>query len=365
MNDFERQLREAMREAVADAQPPPSVMESVRRRCRRRSIWLAAASVLALAIVIAAVPVASALQGGGGRPAYGRTPAAPLFPGGGRLLLDRHGVLEWLYPDGRTVRVASGFAGATLAGRKLLAWKHANPPGASRFLPHGCFDPDCTRIHDLSYYTMNLDGSDTRLILPAESPAGNIAFQYEDAQLSPDGGRLAYISQQIRNGTKNIFLGATELWSLDLKTGQKTDLGPYSANTVFAWKDSATILAGTAERLQAGLAGQQVSVLRRPGRLESRRLGPRSIAGRPQPAGRQLGPTRRNPAGEGPCAGVRTRSLPVDLADNEVGPERGIPAGGSVEPNLRLGADDVCGSGAQSTAVPGADHPDQLECLGC
>jgi hypothetical protein len=247
MNDFERQLRDAMRAAVADAQPPPAVMDSVRRRYRRRSIWLAAASTVTLAVLVAVVPVAGAVGGGGGRPAHGRAPGAPLFPGGGRLLLDRQGVLEWLYPDGRTVRVASGFAGATLEGRKLLAWKHVTPPGAARFLPHGCFGPDCTRIHDLSYYTMNLDGSDARLILPAESPAGNIAFQYEDAQLSPDGGRLAYISQELRNGTRNIFLGATELWSLDLKAGQKTDLGPYSANTVFAWKDSATILAGTAD----------------------------------------------------------------------------------------------------------------------
>jgi hypothetical protein len=236
-----------MREAVADAQPPPLVMESVRRRYRRRSIWLAAASVVALAALVAVAPVAAALRGGGGRPVHGRTSGAPLFPGGGRLLLDRQGVLEWFYPDRRTVRVASGFAGAALDGGKLLAWKHVTPPGASRFLPHGCFDPDCTRIHDLSYYTMNLDGSDARLILPAEPPAGNIAFQYEDARLSPDGSRLAYISQELRNGARNIFLGARELWSLDLATGQKTELGPYSAYAPFAWKDNVTILAGAAD----------------------------------------------------------------------------------------------------------------------
>jgi hypothetical protein len=247
MNDFECELREAMRAAVADAQPPPSVMESVRRRHRRRRIWLAAASLVAIAILVAVVPAVRAVGGGGVRPAHGRTSSGPLFPGGGRLLLYRHGALEWLYPDGRTVRLASGFAGATLAGGKILAWKHANPPGTSRFLPHGCFDPDCTRIHDLSYYTMNLDGSDARLILPAEPPVGEIAFQYEDAQLSSDGSRLAYISQELRNGTRNIFVGSTELWSLDLKTGQKTDLGPYSAYSPFAWKDNATILANSAD----------------------------------------------------------------------------------------------------------------------
>src|SRR5262250_2491700 len=180
MNDFECELREAMRAAVADAQPPLSVMESVRWRHRRRKIWLTAASVVAIAILVAVVPAVGAMRGGGVRPAHGRTSGAPLFPGGGRLLLYRHGALEWLYPDGDTVRIASGVSGATLAGGKILAWKHANPPGASSFLPHGCFDPDCTRIHDLSYYTMNLDGSNPRLVLPATPPAGNTAFQYEN-----------------------------------------------------------------------------------------------------------------------------------------------------------------------------------------
>jgi hypothetical protein len=161
------------------------------------------------------------------------------------MLLIAHGYLKWLYPDGRTVQIASGFAGAIAAGGKLLAWKHANPPGAFRFLPHGCSARDCTRIHDLSYYTMNLDGSDSRLVLPAEPPVGNTAVQYENAQLSPDGSRLAYISQELRNGTKNIFLGASELWSLDLTTGQKTDLGPYYAYTPYAWRDNTTILANS------------------------------------------------------------------------------------------------------------------------
>src|SRR5262249_21511078 len=113
MNDFEHQLRDAMRAAVADAQPPPALIDSVRGRHRRRSIWLAAASTVTLAVVVAVVPVAGAVGGGGGRTSHGRVSGAPLFPGGGRLLLDRQGVLQWLYPDGRTVRVASGFAGAT------------------------------------------------------------------------------------------------------------------------------------------------------------------------------------------------------------------------------------------------------------
>jgi hypothetical protein len=148
-----------------------------------------------------------------------------LLAGGGRMLLLAHGDLKWLYPDGRTVQIASGFAGAMPEGGKLLAWKHANPPGASRFLPHGCSDPDCTRIHDLSYYTMNLDGSDSRLVLPAEPPVGNTAFQYENAQLSPDGSRLAYISQELRNGTKN-YSSAQVSSGRWMATGQKTALAP-------------------------------------------------------------------------------------------------------------------------------------------
>src|SRR5215469_1161784 len=245
MTEFEGQLSGALRTAVADAQPPPAVMAAVRRRYRRRNIWLAAVSAVTIALLASAIPIASALRGGG-QTANGRSSAAPLFPGGGRLLLDIHGVLEWFYPDGRRVRIASGFAGAALRNGKLLAWKRGNPPGASRFLPRGCSDPSCTAIHDLSYYTMNLDGSDARLILPAKSPVGNIAFQYEGAQLSPDGSTLAYISQELRNGTGSVFLTRSELWSLDLATARRTDLGPYAAYAPFVWKDNTTILADSA-----------------------------------------------------------------------------------------------------------------------
>src|SRR6266702_3368202 len=250
---------------VADAEPPPAVMERVRRRHRRHNAWLASAGVVVVAAVVAVAPVVSALRTGEGRAGHGHASGRLLFPGGGRMLLIAHGDLRWLYPDGRTMQIASGFAGATPEGGKLLAWKHANPPGASRFLPHGCYDPDCTRIHDLSYYTMNLDGSDSRLVLPAESPVGNTAFQYENAKLSPDGSRLAYISQELRNGTKNIFLGASEFWSLDLATGQKTDLGPYYAYTPYGWRDNTTILAdspdGTSIQLVSAQDGSRTTYL--------------------------------------------------------------------------------------------------------
>lgn len=257
MSDFERQLREAMSAMVADAEPPPGVMERARRRHRRNNAWLASAGVVIVAAMVAVAPVVSALRTGEGRAGHGHTSGGLLFPGGGRMLLIADGDLKWLYPDGRTMQIASGFAGAIPDGGKLLAWKHANPRGASRFLPHGCSAPDCTRIHDLSYYTMNLAGSDSRLVLPAAPPVGNTAFQYENAQLSPDGSRLAYISQELRNGTKNIFLGASELWSLDLASGQKTDLGPYYAYTPYAWRDNTTILADSPDGTSIQLVNAQ------------------------------------------------------------------------------------------------------------
>ncbi len=228
---------------VADEEPPPGVMDGVRRRHRRRNAWLATAAMAIVAAIAIAIPAVGLLRPGAGQPGSGHTPAGLVFPGGGRMLLLAHGELRWLYPDGRSVRIGSGFAGAMPAGGKLLAWKHASPPGASRFLPHGCVDPDCTRIHDLSYYTMNLDGSDSRLVLAAAPPVGDTAFQYEDAQLSPGGSRLAFVSQELRNGTRNIFLRTRELWSLDLATGKRANLGP--ASNSFAWRDNATILTGS------------------------------------------------------------------------------------------------------------------------
>lgn len=257
MSDFERQLREAMSAMVADAEPPPAVMERVRRRYRRRNAWRASAGVVIVAAMVAVVPAVSALRIGEGPAGHRHASGKLLFPGGGRMLLIAHGNLNWLYPDGRTMQIGSGFAGAIPEGRKLLAWKHANPPGAFSFVPHGCTDPDCTRIHELSYYTMNLDGSDSRLVLPAEPPDGNTAFQYVNAQLSPDGSRLAYISQELRNGTRNIFLGASELWSLDLTTGQKTDLGPYYAYAPYAWRDNTTILADSLDGTSIDLVNAQ------------------------------------------------------------------------------------------------------------
>lgn len=212
MSEIETQLREAMRTAVADAQPPRAVMELVLRRHRRRNGRLVAASVIALAVAVAAVPLAGVLRSGAGRPAHRHAAAAPLFPGGGRLLFADGAGLEWLYPDGRTVQFASGFAGATPEGTGLLAWKQTK--------------------YGFSYYAMNLDGSAARLVLPAghSKQLGAIA-----AQLSPDGSRLAYDVQDIHPGGQVT----NEIWSADLQTGQKSDLGPGSG---VAWQDNTTIL---------------------------------------------------------------------------------------------------------------------------
>jgi hypothetical protein len=211
MNDIETRLREAMRAAAADAEPPRAVMELVLRRHRRRNARLAAVSAIALAAVVAVVPLAGVLRGGTGRPAH-RPASAPLFPGGGRLLFADGTGLAWLYPDGRTVQFAPGFAGATPEGTGLLAWKQTK--------------------YGFSYYAMNLDGSAPRLVLPA---GHSKQFGAIEAQLSPDGSRLAYDVQDIHPGGQVT----NEIWSADLETGHKSDLGPGSG---VAWQDNTTIL---------------------------------------------------------------------------------------------------------------------------
>jgi hypothetical protein len=217
MSDIETRLREAMQTAVADARPPRAVMALVLRRHRRRRMRLAAASAIVLAVAVAAVPVAGALRGGTGRQVIGPASAAPLFPGGGRLLFADGTGLEWLYPDGRTVKFAAGFAGATPEGTGLLAWKQTK--------------------YGFSYYAMNLDGSAARLVLPA---GHSKQFTTVAAQLSPDGSRLAYDIQDLHPGGQVT----NEIWSADLETGQKSDLGPGSG---VGWQGSTTILTESAD----------------------------------------------------------------------------------------------------------------------
>lgn len=69
MTDFERDLREAMSAMVADAEPPPAVMERVRRRHRRHNAWLAATgAALAVVVVVGALGLVRAFGPAPGRP---------------------------------------------------------------------------------------------------------------------------------------------------------------------------------------------------------------------------------------------------------------------------------------------------------
>jgi len=207
-----------MTAAVAECEPPRAIMELVRRRYRRRNRNIAAAGALTLAAAITVTAVTGAV-GRQPSPVREHRAAGPLFPGGGRILFaTAAGALEWLYPDGRTAQVASGFAGAAPAGPVLLAWKQT--------------------AYGFSYYTMNDDGSDIRLVRPA---GHSKRVSTIDAELSPDGTRLGYDVQDVVS-VRDV---TDEIWSVDLVTGRKTDLGPGPG---FIWRDSSAILADSRDQ---------------------------------------------------------------------------------------------------------------------
>jgi hypothetical protein len=225
MSDLQQRLRDAIAASVDGAEPSFDPMTAVRRRHRQRQRRLAAAGAAALIAVTAATAVLAGRHAHHGQPVPGAAtttpgtqhPPAAAFPGGGRLLLADGGVLKWLYPDYRTIRIPGRFDGASVSAGKLLAWKYSH--------------------FGASYYTMNLDGSDQRLVLPAfhDNKLGAIG-----GQLSPDGSKLAYIQQKMvsqENATDTA-------WVLDLATGKRTDLGAMF-DSAFAWMDDATILTTT------------------------------------------------------------------------------------------------------------------------
>lgn len=224
MNEIQEQLRDAIAAAVNGAEPSFDVMTAVRRRYRRRLRRLATAGagvVAVVAMTAAFIAARHALPGHqapgaatarSGKP--GLHPRAPLFPGGGRLLLADAGALRWLYPDGRTIRIPGKFDGARVSAGELLAWRY------SQFGP--------------SYYTMRPDGSGQRLVLPA---GHDKKLDVIAAQLSPDASKLAYIQQDVVSQVKVTDTA----WVLDLATGKRTDLGAIS-DSAFAWLDDATIL---------------------------------------------------------------------------------------------------------------------------
>jgi hypothetical protein len=219
MTDIERRLRAALDASVADAQLPMDAMNLVRRQHRRRHVRLAAASVLAVAAVIAVVVSVGPLRPGADhKPAT--TGAGSVFPGGGRILVADGSSLKWVNPDGQATRIAVGFVGAETQGTHLVAWKGAGTNG-------------------LAYYTMNIDGSAAKLILPAETQQQYLALT---PKLAPDGSQLVYIRQeQLPNGGS-----AASLWRVDLATGRRHSLGPVMQSDV-AWKDDTTVLAATAD----------------------------------------------------------------------------------------------------------------------
>jgi hypothetical protein len=224
MNDIQERLRDAITAAVNGAEPSFDVMTAVRRRHRRRLRRLAAVGAAAVAVVATTAAFLAARHALPGHQAPGAAttrsgkpdlhPRAPLFPGGGRLLLADAGALRWLYPTGRTIRIPGRFDGARVSAGELLAWRY------SQFGP--------------SYYTMSLNGSRQRLVLPAghDKKLGVI-----DAQLSPDASKLAYIQQDMVSQAKVTDTA----WVLDLATGKRTDLGAMF-DSAFAWLDDATIL---------------------------------------------------------------------------------------------------------------------------
>jgi hypothetical protein len=209
VSDLESQVQEVLDASVAFVLPPFDVIQAVRRRHRRRLVRAATASVT----VVAALGAAAALSGlpGWSGPAASRgnsnaSHPAPVFPGGGRLLFADSGGLKWLYPDGKAVRIASGFSMAEVHGSELVAW---NSTGV---------------------YTMALDGSRQQQALAFTTGSG--AGVPQSGALSPGGSRIAY------------YIGK-KLWAADLATGRRVQLGRVSFD---GWRNNTTILASANDR---------------------------------------------------------------------------------------------------------------------
>lgn len=221
MNDLQDRLRDAIAASVDGAEPSFDLMTAVRRRHRQRLRRLAAAGAAAV-MVVTATGLLAARQAHPGHQVPGAATTkpgepnrpAPAFPGGGRLLLAGGGVLRWLYPDDRTIRIPGRFDGARVSAGQLLAWKY------SRFGP--------------AYYTMNLNGSRQRLVLHA---GHDKKLSVIGALLSPNGSTLAYIRQDLVSPA----IVTDTLWVLNLATGQRADLGTMF-DSAFTWRDNATIL---------------------------------------------------------------------------------------------------------------------------
>jgi hypothetical protein len=222
MTDLQERLRDAIAASVDGAEPSFDLMTAVRRRHRQRLRRRAAAGAAAVMVVIATTVFLAARDAQPGHQVPGAATTepgkanlpAPVFPGGGRLLLAGGGVLRWLYPDGRTIWIPGRFDGARVSAGQLLAWKYS-PFGAA-------------------YYTMNLNGSRQRLVL---HDGHDKKLSVTSALLSPDGSMLAYIRQDLVSPA----IVTDTLWVLNLATGKRADLGTIG-DSAFTWRDNATIL---------------------------------------------------------------------------------------------------------------------------
>ena len=245
MSDLQERLRDAIAASVDGAEPSFDLMTAVRRRHRQWLRRLAAAGAAAAMVVTATTTVLAARHAHLGHQVPGTATTkpgkqnlpAPAFPGGGRLLLASGGVMRWLYADGRTNWIPGRFDGARVSAGQLLAWKYS-PFGAA-------------------YYTMNLNGSRQRLILPAGHDKKLSAI---GALLSPDGSTLAYIRQDLISPA----IVTDTLWVLKLSTGQRADLGTIF-DSAFTWRDNATILTaapdGKSLQLVSAATGRRTTYL--------------------------------------------------------------------------------------------------------
>lgn len=139
MPEIEERLRDAMEQSVAGLHVPFDPVREARNRYRRRNVRMAGTAVLVSAAVVAGyAAVVPGQHVDHPHPAVTTVPA--VFPGGGRVLLSDEKTLTWVAANGAATQIATGFAGASLSGSHLLAWKAF---------------PD--RWDD--YYTMNLDGT--------------------------------------------------------------------------------------------------------------------------------------------------------------------------------------------------------------